>query len=152
MKLLSFFILILLLSSCSKTTVTNSGDPFIFGHYYGQCHGNCTHMFQIIDNAVYPDEVDYGFVDLRFSDEPLSAEDYLLVQDLAQDIPQELLDSSTDVYGCPDCADGGGIYLEITVDSEVRKWQFDTADTEDISESIVAYKNKLFEISSELSR
>ncbi len=109
-------------------------------------------MFQIIDNAVYPDEVDYGFVDLRFSDEPLSAEDYLLVQDLAQDIPQELLDSSTDVYGCPDCADGGGIYLEITVDSEVRKWQFDTADTEDMSESIVAYKNKLFEISSELSR
>ena len=152
MKSLSFFILILLLSSCSKTTVTNSGDPFIFGYYYGQCQGNCTHMFQIIDNAVYPDEVDYGFVDLRFSDEPLSTEDYLLVQDLAQDIPQELLDSSTDVYGCPDCADGGGIYLEITVDSEVRKWQFDTVDTEDMSESIVAYKNKLFEISSELSR
>ena len=41
------------------------------------------------------------------------------------DLPQFLKDSEETSFGCPDCANQGGIYLSLVQDGEIRTWVFD---------------------------
>ena len=54
--------------------------------------------------------------------------------------PAELLNSDNKKYGCPDCHDQGGVYIEIIEGNESRKFVLDPVDTDDQSEEIVTFK------------
>ena len=122
------------------------GDYLIFGTFYGECAGNCTVLYNIQNDFLYEDDVEIGIPDeIPFMSTPLSEEKYLIGVELSTTFPSDLIDSQKDVYGCPDCADQGGVYLELGKGGLFRKWRIDSADDEQ-SAQIVDYKRRLYMI------
>lgn len=47
------------------------------------------------------------------------------MKDLSLQLPSALINSESHVLGCPDCSDGGGIYIETKINDEIRYWFID---------------------------
>lgn len=125
------FILLLSLSivifGCSDTDSINLSDDdyLIFGHYYGFCIGEqCIETFKLTNDKLYEDTND-NYASGPFNFEALNDETYLKVKDLVDNFPTKLLDEKESVLGCPDCADGGGIYIEYAKNGVVKSWRID---------------------------
>lgn len=128
MKTYSFlFLFIFILLGCSSEDETNlnNDDYLIFGHFYGFCVGeNCIEIFKLTNNTLYEDSNDnYSINPLNF--EPLESTRFELVKDLMLYFPEKLLTENKDIIGCPDCADGGGLYIEYSKNGIVKHWKID---------------------------
>ncbi|MCX6334918.1 MAG: hypothetical protein NT092_11550 [Bacteroidia bacterium] len=118
--------LIFFVSFCKKDDPLDI-DYFAFGTAYGECLGNCANFFMIKDNNLYADDMDYySGSTLKFQNEPLPVEKYNLAKQLLDDFPGYLEDNPNVSFGCPDCADQGGIHIEIKEDGVVKSWHIDT--------------------------
>lgn len=125
-KIASFLVMLLFLSSCSEDNLDNL-DYFAFGNSFGMCQGNCATFFLIKDKSIYPDDMDfYTGSSLKFKAEVLSNEKYDLAQELIENFPDYLIINPDKTFGCPDCADQGGIHIEIQEDGVIKRWHFDT--------------------------
>ncbi len=146
-KLLIALCLCLPFMACTddeKIVQFGEDDQLIFGTFYGECAGNCTVLYKIQSGSLFEDDVDFGIPEvILFNDLPLSEADYLIAEELANTFPSDLTDSDKEVYGCPDCADQGGVYLELKQGDNTRKWRIDTRNDEQ-SAQILAYKARLF--------
>lgn len=124
------FVFATLFSACSKKeeAIVLSGldsDHLVFGHFYGECFGEtCVETFALTADKLYEDTKDqYGGGDFDFIE--LSSEKFNLATGLEAGFPAELLDASEAVFGCPDCGDWGGIYVEYVKDGVRQSWQID---------------------------
>lgn len=118
--------ILLLLSSCQKDGL-DSIEYFAFGNAYGMCQGNCTNFFLVKDNSVYPDDMDYyAGSSLKFKTEALPDEKYIRAKELIENFPGYLSKNPGKTFGCPDCADQGGIHIEIKENRQIKTWHFDT--------------------------
>jgi hypothetical protein len=125
-KLYSLIVLLLPLSFCTKDNFDNL-DYFAFGDAHGFCLGNCANFFLIKDGDIYPDDIDrYYDSTLKFKSEALTTEKYELARTVIDCFPSYLLDHPNTTYGCPDCADQGGIHIEIMENGQIKRWHFDT--------------------------
>ena len=113
---------------------TLSDSYFSFGSFYGMCQGDdCVRFFLVRNGKLYQDKKHQYPTNgtLHEGDyEALSDEKYQLVKDLAAKIPEELLSESSITLGCPDCADGGGTYIEINTADGKRFWYIDNNNRE----------------------
>jgi hypothetical protein len=128
MKTLSLLFAVLLMSSCKKEK-NNSSDYIVFGTYYGECGGEqCIEIYKLTSNALFEDSKDNypasGIYNGTFSTKR-SATDFALVSNLESTIPASLLNDTSAVIGCPDCADGGGVYLEYHKNGIQKVWHID---------------------------
>lgn len=127
MKYLVLGFTALFLALCSKEvgTVQSEMDYLIFGHYYGHCGGEeCVEIFKLTDDMLFEDVADtYNATEFDFS--PLGNEKFEIAQVLYQTLPAQLLNSTESTFGCPDCADQGGLYIEIATNDESRSWRID---------------------------
>ena len=125
-KLLFLGLTIILLSSCCKEkNYLGSGEYeyFAFGHFFGECGGeNCVVRYVITGNQLLEDTDDSDKTEKFVK---LDQELYYQVKDLEDKIPQEMFDSPQNVYGCPDCADGGGLLIDYRKKGKTRKWALD---------------------------
>jgi hypothetical protein len=121
-------LLSLMTLSCSKDIVCDcqGGEYFIFGHFYGECVGEaCIETFKIQGGKLSEDTRDrYPGAD-PFDWKALPDDKYQLVKDLPATLPSELLAKSDQTFGCPDCADGGGLYIEVFQDGKKHSWWID---------------------------
>tara|TARA_R110002049_G_scaffold37208_1_gene117452 strand:+ start:20682 stop:21146 length:465 start_codon:yes stop_codon:yes gene_type:complete len=124
-------ILILLLSiltySCNSDddASLNEDDYLIFGHFYGFCVGeNCIETFKLTHDKLYEDSQD-NYSHETFSFEVLGNDKFEQAKDLIDYFPTKLLSEKETTIGCPDCADGGGIYIEYSKDGIVKSWRID---------------------------
>lgn len=125
-KIVPLISLLLLLSSCTKDNLDNL-DYFAFGNAYGMCQGNCANFFLVKGESVFPDEMDYySGTSLKFKSEVLPKEKYNLAKALIEDFPDYLIKNPNKTFGCPDCADQGGIHIEIKEKGQIIRWHFDT--------------------------
>lgn len=125
-KLIPLFGLLLLLSFCKKDEALQA-DSFVFGSAYGFCVGDCATFFLIESNKLYPDSIEKYYNDfLRFKKNPLSDDNYILAKTLMNNFPKYLGDNPNKTFGCPDCADQGGIHIQVTNDGETKTWHLDT--------------------------
>ena len=124
-KLTLFYFFSILLLGCSSDNdiQLNDGDYLIFGHFYGFCIGE----------NLYEDSND-NYANEPFNFKKLSNERFELTKDLIDFFPSELLSEKETILGCPDCADGGGIYIEYSKDGEVKSWRIDQ-----IKENVPSY-------------
>ena len=102
---------------------SNQSDYLIFGQFYGFCIGEtCIETFKLTDQNLYEDTLDDYFAEnqmfVRISDDKFEQ-----VKDLMDDFPNELLNDNESVFGCPDCADGGGLYIEYSKNGVVKSWR-----------------------------
>jgi hypothetical protein len=130
---LPIFILLLIGSSwaCDKSEdlpLTDS-NYLIFGHYYGLCMGEeCIETFKLTANELFEDTSDtYRQTDFNFV--PLANDLFERVQDLRDRIPAQLLDEADQTFGCPDCADQGGLLIQFVSGDNVQTWYLDQSQT-----------------------
>lgn len=118
-KTVLIFALVFVVSCTKENTpvkpILASTDYLLFGHYFGECMGEqCIEMFKLEQNQISEDNKDlYSFTpfyDGNFI--PLSEQKFDLAKDLINSFPADLLKETTNTFGCPDCADGGGLYIE----------------------------------------
>ncbi len=149
--ILLFSTLLVVASCADKENLPSVDEDYLaFGTYYGECFGNCTQFYLIEDGEIYADDIEIGVPgELVFQSEPLAPDKYDIAVELVSGFPSDLLASDKRTYGCPDCADQGGIMLETRVDGEVTRWHIDTQDV-DQSQQIIDYKTRLLEIMAEL--
>ena len=94
------------------------------GTSYGECWGYCVFALELDnDNALFTASGWgwYEFPDLLLEDN-LSQE---MWQQIIELIDFEYFQSLDDVYGCPDCADGGAEFIEIIYDGVAKQVTFD---------------------------
>jgi len=131
MKNLFLFLMVMgIFISCDKDddddcTTTDSPDYLIFGHFYGECLGEtCIETFKLSDTQLLEDTIDdYAGQNLSFVE--LSNEKFELVNDLNNYFPNELLNANETVFGCPDCADGGGLFIQYSLNDNLQSWRID---------------------------
>lgn len=127
----------------------NEQVDFAFGSYYGECGGEqCVEFFKVTQGELfentsdqYPNQQEkYTFNTLV----KLSQQSYELIKDLPDEIPATLLNEEQTILGCPDCADGGGLYIEIIRNGESNYWYIDAMSAEpSLQEFIADLKEKI---------
>jgi hypothetical protein len=123
-----FLIVIGAFTSCNKDNdnfTINEQSFLIFGHFYGECFGEgCVETYKLTDVKLYEDIVDdYFGQNLNFVE--LDNEQFELVNDLADFFPTQLLNESDTIFGCPDCADGGGLFIQYSYNGVLKSWRID---------------------------
>lgn len=102
-------------------------DNFMFSQYGCMCAGSCISGYRLTSEGLYKGVGTWCDPStLVFETTSQSATDVALAQDLQALLPLEMLQSTADVYGCPDCGDWGGYYVEITQNGSTRHWRLDT--------------------------
>ena len=136
MKLNLVFLLgLLLLSACSGEEDIN--DAFIIGTFFGECLGeSCVEVFKISEASIFEDRSDLypsGIDDGR-DFQKVDGNAKVFFDQISNAFPISLLNMKDEVYGCPDCADQGGVYLKLIKDNkEDGYWIFDNF-TDDVPE------------------
>ncbi len=151
---LCFLLVICSITSCHDDTrdQDTSGDYLVFGIYHNFCVGNCWHLFRIEGNHLYGDAFDHPRNgEISFQSDPLPDRSYQLATPLLE-IPDAIEESDRDTYGCPDCADQGGYYLEFKNDGVKRIVHFDTRlDAYAELTAVVDYVRLLADITTQLA-
>ena len=126
--LVGLLCLLLTASACSNEDdglILSEKNFLIFGHFYGECGGEgCIETFKLTASTLYEDTLD-DYVGRERNFVALDNSTFLLVKDLADDFPTQLLAINEEFIGCPDCADGGGIFIQYVRDDQVRTWRID---------------------------
>lgn len=118
---------ILFVCGCSSNNDIdlNDNDYLIFGHFYGFCIGeSCIETFKLTNSALYENTVD-NYAHDSFQFEMLPNAEFEKVKDLIDYFPTNLLSEKETTIGCPDCADGGGLYIEYSKNGVVKSWRID---------------------------
>ena len=116
--------------SCEKSNtgtgiVLSERTFLVFGHFYGECGGeSCVETFKLTNKNVFEDSVD-DYNGQNFDFVQLDDEQFELVKGLADAFPNELLSTNETVFGCPDCADGGGLFIQYSDNGKVKSWRID---------------------------
>ena len=131
------------IKNSNYTTTTTSTDKnfdyIIYGRFCGECGGECATMykFDILNNKLSADHTD-GFWEyergkpITFTTEIHDEKKLLLARQILDSIPVIILSTkkSKEKYGCPDCSDGCGIFLETKRDTIIKKFYIDYQTTE----------------------
>jgi hypothetical protein len=128
MKNTLFFFALLLLFSCRHEPETRllPLDYLIFGHSYGECSGEtCVEIFKLADGVLYEDTSQYIYFSNTFDFTPLANDKYVLVKDLPDYLPAQLLQLDDSIFGCPDCGDQGAMYIQVSFNGQVKTWSID---------------------------
>ena len=142
--------MLLFFSSCGDVGL-ESGDSFYFGTYAGFCAGDCWTVFLISNNEVYPDDFDpRDNRELTFSNNALPSDKFEIAEEVRLSLPDILSTSSTDVYGCPDCADQGGIIIGWTKGGTSREIRIDPFLNDEDLQEIIDYANQIRDAVEEL--
>ena len=103
----------------------DKNDYLIFGHFYGMCVGDgCVLTYKLTDDTLYED-INHNYLGTDLNFKALDNNTFEQVKDLANYVPSELLNETESVFGCPDCADQGGLFIEISKNGVVKSWRID---------------------------
>lgn len=129
-KSLLFVLLCVMLTACKDDPCSKplpEGDTFIFSKYYCECTGNCIAGYKLATEGLFHGAGTWcDPAALTFSATPLSDDKACLAQTLRYAIPAQMFYSDEKTYGCPDCGDWGGYYIELTSGGITKYWRLDT--------------------------
>ena len=119
---------IVILTSCNKdedSITINEQNFLVFGHFYGMCGGEeCVETYKLTDLKLYEDILDdYSGQNLDFVE--LDNETFEQINDLVDFFPNQLLNETDTIFGCPDCSDGGGLFIQYSDNGNLKSWRID---------------------------
>lgn len=142
--------------SCGSTKINSSYaaknlDYILFGVYCGKCSKGCATMYQYNmrgnSNTLLVDTTD-SFLknngDVICQIPIYDIEKIKLAKNVVEKIPNELLTTTEETkrFGCPDCYDGCGIYLEMKQEKTIKKFYIDV-DTSQLSGNMESFSEFL---------
>jgi len=156
-KILTFFLLSLLISCCDKYCCNNKvgvqpqlvdNDFLIFGHFYGECSGpQCVKIFKLTKDKLY-EETNYPYSGIGSSKnyifKELPNDKFNVAKDLMSYFPNQLRSVTEKQIGCPDCRDQGGIYVELSENGAVKTWEIDN-DKDAVPDYLPVFVSKVHE-------
>lgn len=149
MKILSYFIFAITLcfAGCKADyTELQSEESIVIGSFFGECGGEqCVEFFRVSNGVVLEDVNDfYPYWENPYEGNFVTEVSccYEDVAELKGLIPELMLNNPSTVYGCPDCADQGGFYFEITTSEYSAHWVFDNAVISE-SEEVHIFKEEV---------
>ncbi|HEU4472422.1 MAG TPA: hypothetical protein VFR58_15120 [Flavisolibacter sp.] len=105
----------------------------IFGKFCGHCLQNCTIMYALHMNgnaSSLTADTSNGYLrgEMKFTQKINDSKMMQLASEVYRNLPKELVISAPQeaIFGCPDCADQCGIYVEIGQGATSRKFRIDT--------------------------
>ncbi|QSE97046.1 hypothetical protein [Fulvivirga lutea] len=106
-----------------------SADYLIFGRYAGFCVGEeCVEIFKLEDN-VLSEDINDNYPDYKMpyngNFQPLTSLKMLDTENILTQTPASIFAIQDTILGCPDCADGGGVYFEYKQGDVRRYWLID---------------------------
>jgi hypothetical protein len=176
MKKLIFVCALALLASCNnpgnKTTdqkqdtgkitpvmTAKLPEAATFGIYCGECSQHCATMFRFDQTGVQP-KLYVDYTDSYFDNGGVHCDSLLsdpkkiqLAERVVKNIPDTLLqlNKATARFGCPDCTDACGIYLELKDGNNVRKFYIDRI-TNQLSGDVKKYAERIIPLIEELKK
>jgi len=129
-------------------------EYIIFGRFCGECGGECATMYKldILNNKFLVDHTDSYWEyrrgsPMNFATTINDKRKNITVRQIIDSIPNSLLTTTIPMqkFGCPDCTDGCGIYLEIKNDTTIKKFIIDY-QTEQLTGEIKIFAEHLKEI------
>jgi hypothetical protein len=134
-KTILFLFVVGSICSCNDDDIVptlSDCDYLIFGHFYGECGGEgCIETYKLTSSELFEDEVDAYAGQGPFDFNKLNTDKHNLVKDLLDELPSELISSEDQTFGCPDCGDWGGLYIQYHSNDQVGKWRLDQMDMDD---------------------
>jgi len=127
-KMVTLLLILGMLISCydaDDDLVLNGNSFLVFGHFYGECSGEgCVETYKLTDASLYEDILDdYSGSHQEFVE--LENTKFEQVKDVIDFFPNRLLNEQEPILGCPDCADGGGIFIQYSIDGTIKSWRID---------------------------
>ncbi|CAM1347614.1 hypothetical protein [Tenacibaculum crassostreae] len=122
----------------------NEQNYLVFGHFYGMCGGeDCVETFKLTNTTLFEDIIDdYSGVDMDFIE--LEKDKYEQTKDLINYFPNKLLNQKETTFGCPDCADGGGLFIQYSENGNIKSWRIDQ-DKNNVPEYLHKFMDKVNE-------
>ena len=126
----------------------------IFGMYCGECDENCAPIFRLIMDKNAP-TLSADFEDsyfnleskLEFKTDLNQEKELKIANEIAENIPETLYNwkSEKERFGCPDCTDGCGYYLEfIKENGDLKVFDLDDfEETENIPKEVLEFTHFL---------
>ncbi len=144
--------LLLLFAGCKKDEGDEdmyTVDALTFGTYYTNCDSACVKMYEVTPSALCRDDSadladmltwGYKFSNINLLDgNRLAAAKPLLTQ-----VPKELFDKSTVVYGNP--GPEGGMYIKVRTIPGSYRFKIDLRNSADQSAELVAFKQRVLAV------
>lgn len=139
-------ICLIAVSGCQKSDEP-AINALVFGTHYGQCGINCVKMYRLTNFDLQKDGkvqhltnyTDYTFTGTKIMD----VAQFDSVRYLLNEIPSELLLTNNKAFGCPDCHDQGGMYIEVNKINGTTRYNIDLDSTGDQSAAIISFKKKV---------
>lgn len=119
-KTLKVLAIATLVCMASLALIRCKPNKVTFGYYAGECIGNCGTLYQVGRQGVFIDTTTLWAANKDPALLKIKPQRVLLRKDGAYDdlklsIPLLMLLDTRDHFGCPDCMDQGGYYLEYTL-------------------------------------
>lgn len=94
---------------------------FVYGWFAGECKGSCGIMYQVTEKHICKDTTSYWIN--SNTNEPLRLQAQVAIENdhegdfnnFKLNIPLVMMIDPRKQFGCPDCADQGGYYLQYTM-------------------------------------
>lgn len=147
-SIIAFFI-IACEDQIKNTSGENSPEEYmVFGNFHGHCLPCENTMYKVTRSELTFDQMEqFPRLDYQFAkDGEKSQSDFNNSVQLLDLLPQTLKQTDKEVFGCPDCADQGGYYLEFVINGKVKKILLDSSDSDDQSQEVVNFKNAVASI------
>ncbi|WP_341225190.1 hypothetical protein [uncultured Arcticibacterium sp.] len=134
------------LSSCDSVSPKLESDLVIIsGQSFGECQGECTQYFELnaqndsVSFVSQPYYVDNAHEKKIFK----GTLEETSWQEILSELNTKTFRNLNEVYGCPDCADGGAEWIEITDSSGVHKVTFEYGqEVKGIENLIILLRNQ----------
>jgi hypothetical protein len=142
------YFVIALVCSCERhkeaTEPEITGGAMIaYGKSFGECGGYCIKELTIND-------LDITFTASSWNNEnypaksiksAITVKEFNQLQSL---VDMDKIKAYDDVIGCPDCADGGAEWLQVTIKDQVKKITFENGDTLETIQPLVTKLRELY--------
>ena len=103
----------------------NEQNFLVFGHFYLECFGEeCVETFKLTDKSLFEDIIDdYNGQNTEFVE--LGNNLFEQVKNITDFFPNQLLNQNETAFGCPDCSDGGGLFIQYSDNGNIKSWRID---------------------------
>lgn len=139
---LTFVFFVILFSNCKEEVRSSEVQKIEFGTSFGMCAGYCVQTLTVtegkISKTITP-RVDQNL------EEKTCQEDYSGFSSLWSKVDQSAFMNLEEVIGCPDCADGGAEWIEITTLEGSKRVTYEYGKEPEAIRSIITELRKYYD-------